>query len=150
MYDLIVLLVQFLFALLRRLFGVLLAFVLLCIVCLQFADAQSMDPTAVYGLNLVDWGKNAAAFAVPLALLVALLKSRIPKLTGYYTLGVTLALAMLGSLFLYLLGFLADPTFASLKSPLNWLGFGISAFIGASGGMAALQKIFGRPSPEAT
>lgn len=104
------------------------------------ASAATVTVPDVVDFNLSAWGTNAGLLAAPVAAAVALVKRRYAKLTGWYTLGLSFALAELGALGLHSVGLLSDPSVQMLRDPLNWIAFGFSAFLGASGGMAALKQ----------
>lgn len=107
------------------------------------------DTGADTAFDLVDWGKSSAAFALPLAFVVALFKRRYPFIKGGLTLALSFMLAQAGAAGLSALDMLTDPQFAGLGVPWNWLAFGTSAFVGASGGMAALSQLLCPPRPTA-
>ena len=106
------------------------------------ALAQGADP-GPSAFDFAAWGKSAAGFGLFVAAAVAILKGRFPKLTGYWVLLVSFAVAEGGAFLLFVAGLLTDPTYAHLTPPKVWLAFGFGAFVVASGGYAALLQFAG-------
>ena len=124
--------------------GLLLAF---CFLPVAFAQASS-GPIPLPGFDLKAWGGNAALFAAFVVAVVGLIRQHIPprpdgkaRVTGYAALGLSFVVSELGAFLLYTAGWLTDPTYTSYKPPLVWVLFGLSAFVIASGGYAALVQV---------